>query len=40
MKKFYCQCGQPVFFDSEQCLACGARLGFDPLSMTVHLQDQ
>lgn len=35
MKKFYCQCGQPVFFDSEQCLACGARLGFDPLSMTV-----
>ena len=21
MKQFYCQCGQPVFFDSEQCLA-------------------
>jgi hypothetical protein len=35
MKQFYCQCGQPVFFDSEQCLSCGSRLGFDPLSMTM-----
>lgn len=35
MKQFYCQCGQPVFFDSEQCLNCGARLGFDPGSMNM-----
>ena len=30
MKQFYCQCGQAVFFDSEHCLGCNARLGFDP----------
>ncbi|MGB1140062.1 MAG: zinc-binding metallopeptidase family protein [Halioglobus sp.] len=35
MRQFYCQCGQPVFFDSEYCLACGSRLGFDPLSGTM-----
>ena len=32
MRQFYCQCGQAVFFDSERCLACGSRLGFDPAS--------
>lgn len=30
MKRFTCDCGQPVFFENAQCLACGARLGFDP----------
>lgn len=35
MQKFHCQCGQPIFFDSEQCLMCGARLGFDPESMVM-----
>lgn len=35
MKQFYCQCGQAVFFDSERCLGCGSRLGFDPQSMVV-----
>jgi hypothetical protein len=35
MKQFYCQCGQAVFFDSERCLRCGARLGFDPASMSM-----
>ena len=35
MKQFYCQCGQPVFFDSELCLSCQSRLGFDPISMTM-----
>ena len=35
MKQFYCQCGQAVFFDSERCLNCGRRLGFDPASMTI-----
>ena len=31
MRQFYCHCGQPVFFDSEYCLGCGSRVGFDPL---------
>ena len=35
MKQFNCQCGQPVYFDSERCLACGLRLGFDPGSMAM-----
>ena len=35
MKQFYCQCGQAVFFDSERCLGCGSRLGFDPQSMSM-----
>jgi hypothetical protein len=30
MKQFYCHCGQALFFDSERCLSCGSRLGFDP----------
>ena len=33
MKKFYCLCGRRVFFDSLQCVACGAKLGFEPYSM-------
>ncbi|MEM1111623.1 MAG: putative zinc-binding metallopeptidase [Pseudomonadota bacterium] len=34
MKRFSCQsCGHPVFFDSDQCLACGARLAYDPVAM-------
>ena len=35
MKRFTCQCGQAVFFDSERCLNCGRRLGFDPNDMTM-----
>jgi hypothetical protein len=35
MKQFYCQCGQAVFFDSERCLSCGSRLGFDPQTMNM-----
>jgi hypothetical protein len=35
MKQFYCQCGQAVFFDSERCLNCGSRLGFDPRTMNM-----
>ncbi|GHD39500.1 zinc-binding metallopeptidase family protein [Halioglobus pacificus] len=30
MKRFYCTCGNQVFFDSHRCLNCGAVLGFDP----------
>lgn len=35
MRKFYCQCGQRVFFDSSKCVACGSQLGFDPVQMKV-----
>ena len=35
MRKFFCQCGQSVFFDSNQCVNCGALLGFDPETMTM-----
>ncbi len=35
MKQFYCQCGQAVFFDSERCLTCGSRLGFDPATTSI-----
>ncbi len=30
MKCFRCVCGNRVFFDSTQCVACGRRLGFAP----------
>ncbi|MEJ2532487.1 MAG: putative zinc-binding metallopeptidase [Halioglobus sp.] len=33
MQRFSCQCGQPVFFENEQCVNCGSRLGFDPGTM-------
>ena len=35
MKRFYCECGSQVFFENNNCLNCGARLGFDPGSMDV-----
>lgn len=30
MKRFHCGCGQAVYFDSTECVHCGAELGFDP----------
>jgi hypothetical protein len=30
MRRFYCNCGQEVFFDNLFCGACGHLLGFDP----------
>ena len=33
MKRFRCRCGQPVFFDSTDCVRCGADLGFDRESL-------
>lgn len=30
MKRHYCDCGTQAFFESRECLHCGARLGFDP----------
>ena len=29
---YQCACGNPVYFDSSLCLACGSALGFDPLA--------
>jgi len=29
MKRFYCHCGQEIFFDNTHCNQCGATLGFD-----------
>ena len=29
MKKFFCHCGNQVFFESRQCLYCKTNLGFD-----------
>ncbi|MEZ5562678.1 MAG: putative zinc-binding metallopeptidase [Gammaproteobacteria bacterium] len=32
MKSFHCSCGQRLFFESTDCVACGRVLGFDPES--------
>jgi hypothetical protein len=30
MQRFYCNCGQEVYFADTHCVACGKELGFDP----------
>ena len=30
MKRFQCICGQQLFFENDQCLACGRRVGYSP----------
>lgn len=30
MRRFRCECAQPLFFENSVCLACGAAAGFDP----------
>lgn len=30
MRRYFCSCGNPIFFDSTHCVACGLNLGFDP----------
>jgi hypothetical protein len=30
MKRFFCECGQEVYFENTYCGACGGQLGFDP----------
>ncbi len=35
MKLFRCACGNRVFFDNTECMACGRQLGFDPIQMDV-----
>ena len=32
---FKCQCGQPLYFESTRCDACGLPVGFDPSSLTI-----
>lgn len=29
MKRFHCHCGQEIYFNNRQCLACGSLLAFD-----------
>lgn len=36
MKRFHCNCGSQVFFDSTSCVHCGAKLGFDPHTLQMH----
>lgn len=35
MKRLQCACGSQVFFESRDCVRCGATLGFDPTTMTM-----
>ena len=40
MRRFQCTCGAPIFFDNHQCLKCGARVGFDSVTMSMVPVDQ
>ena len=41
MRSFACQqCGQLLFFDNTQCLACGSFLGFLPNEREIVVFDQ
>ncbi len=31
MKRYFCTCGQPLFFENSTCIACGALAAFDPV---------
>ena len=35
MRRFFCDCGQELFFDSGRCVRCDAPVGFDPEAMTM-----
>lgn len=35
MKRFFCECGQEVYFDNTHCEKCGKDLAFDPTSLTL-----
>ncbi len=35
MKNFRCSCGQTLFFENTQCLKCGEKVGFDPVTLTM-----
>jgi len=41
MRRFYCQCGQEIFFENNYCNSCGTQLGFDPKQqMLFSLEDK
>ncbi|MDO8862693.1 putative zinc-binding metallopeptidase [Haliea sp. E1-2-M8] len=41
MKRLQCACGSQVFFESRECVNCGARLGIDPTTLSIQsLQPQ
>ncbi len=33
MRRFFCACGSPAFFESSECIGCERILGFDPDSL-------
>lgn len=36
MRRFFCHCGQEVFFENNHCNRCGSQLGFNPLDLTLN----
>ena len=39
MRRFYCDCGQEIFFDNRHCEYCGRSLGFDARSLNLVVID-
>ena len=39
MKRFFCDCGQEIFFDNQYCEYCGRSLGFDVTSLNLLVID-
>lgn len=35
MRRLYCRCGQPVYFDNHSCSACERQLAFDPATLAM-----
>lgn len=33
MRTFQCTCGNPAYFENDQCFQCGRKLAFDPIQM-------
>ena len=40
MIKFFCTCGAPVFFDSNECKACQTKIAFNPITLRFHPIDR
>jgi hypothetical protein len=38
VKRFYCQCGQELFFENSFCFQCRSTVGFDPSTFDMVLQ--
>lgn len=37
MKRFFCNCGQEIYFDNLFCGVCGSQIGFDPGDQNLHI---